>query len=71
MRSNGIFPHFKTIAANLKKMRVEKGISQRVLADISDSQIVRIETAKNNPTICTIKIIAQALEVEPKDLLDF
>lgn len=66
--------YLKAFAANLKKIREEKGLSQRVLAakaDISDSQIIRIETAKTNPTICTVKIIAQALGIEPKDLLDF
>ncbi|MCC6516111.1 MAG: helix-turn-helix transcriptional regulator [Chitinophagales bacterium] len=42
-----------------------------MMADIFKNQIYNLENGKNNCTICTIKAIAEALNVPPKDLLDF
>ncbi len=64
----------KKFGNNLKRIRHKKGLSQRALgnkAGIEDSQIRRIEKAKINTSLSTIVAIAKALEVEPKDLMDF
>lgn len=58
----------------IRQIRERKNLSQQSLADISDlpkTTIGRIERAEINPTIKTLVKIANALEIEPKDLLDF
>ncbi len=55
-------------------VRKKRGFTQEDLAyntEISLSQIARIETGRINPTVCTLKILAQGMEVELKDLFDF
>ena len=59
---------------NLRKIRKSKGLSMEMLsyaAEMEYSQISRIELGKINTTISTLKQLADALEVEPKELLDF
>jgi transcriptional regulator with XRE-family HTH domain len=59
---------------NLRKIRLEKNLSQQELCDEADiplSQIGRIERGEVNTTISTILALSNALEVEPKALLDF
>ncbi|MCX6199998.1 MAG: helix-turn-helix transcriptional regulator [Bacteroidetes bacterium] len=63
----------KQFAKNLKKIREEKNFTQEKLAyqsGLSLSQIARIETAKTNPTLCTIVVIAKTLKVDASLLLD-
>lgn len=58
----------------LKQLRGERKLSQEDLAynsGLSLSQIARIETAKINPTLCTLIIIANTLKVHPRELMDF
>ncbi|MCU7614058.1 helix-turn-helix domain-containing protein [Chryseobacterium sp. GMJ5] len=58
----------------LKKLRIEKKMSQEELANSSDipiSQIGRIERGEINTTLSTIYAISQALEVNIKELFDF
>ena len=58
-------------AANLKKVREEKGFSQQDLADecdISKSTLQRIEWGKLNPTIAMVKSITDALKINFTDL---
>jgi transcriptional regulator with XRE-family HTH domain len=58
----------------LKQLRGERKMSQEELAyssGLSLSQIARIETAKSNPTLCTIVIIANTLKVNLRELVDF
>jgi predicted transcriptional regulator len=58
----------------MKKIRSEKNITQEELvytSGLSLSQIARVETAKVNPTLCTVFVIARYLEVSPKELVDF
>lgn len=61
------------IAENLKKLRAERGLSlEKVarLADLSLNTIVKIENGVNtNPTIETVKKIADALGVSLDDLM--
>jgi DNA-binding XRE family transcriptional regulator len=64
----------KAFAIHLKKVRSECGFTQEALsheADISTSQIARIETASINPTLSTIFQIARALGVPASRLFEF
>lgn len=61
-------------AQNLKRIRKEKHLKQDdflVVSGISRSMIAMVETAKTDITLSKLKIIADVLGVEPKDLLDF
>lgn len=63
-----------SLGIHIRQIRERKNLSQQDLADdcgISKSQIARIERAKINTTVKTLVKIANALEVEPKELLDF
>ena len=55
---------------NLRKFREAKELSMQQLANIAEiekSQIARIEIGKSDPRLSTVLIIAQALELDPKD----
>ena len=59
---------------NLKMIRKSQNLTQNELADLAKigrSQIIRIEQGQINTTISTILVLARALEVPAKDLLDF
>ncbi|TCN60835.1 XRE family transcriptional regulator [Flavobacterium circumlabens] len=59
---------------HVRQLREKKGISQKDLANdcgITKSQISRIEVAKINTSVKTLVKIANALDVEPKELFDF
>lgn len=59
---------------NLRRLRLERNLTQEDLAgkaDLTLSQIGRIERGQFNTTISTIKIIALALDIPPKELLNF
>lgn len=59
---------------HIKQLREKKGISQEDLAndcDIPRNQIGRIERAEISTGIKTLVKIANALDVEPKELFDF
>lgn len=61
-------------AKNLKRIRKEKHMKQDdflAINGISRSMIAMVETAKSDITLSKLKIIADALNVEPKELLDF
>lgn len=62
------------IARNIKKLRKEKGISQdklSKLADVAFHTITKIETGDTpNPTVDTVKKIAEALDVSVDALLN-
>jgi len=68
----------ETFIANLgihiRQLREKKNLSQQDLADdcgIPKSQIARIERAKINTTVKTLVKIANALDIEPKELFNF
>jgi len=64
----------KKFGIKLKQIRVEKGFSQEMLAndaDIPVNQVGRIERAEIKTTLGTIYKLADALQVAPKELLDF
>ena len=61
-------------ATNLKKLRKIKNIKQDdflAVDGISRSTIAMVETAKTDITLSKLKIIADVLGVDPKELLDF
>ena len=66
--------YIKKFGDNLRNIRHNKGISQgrlSLLADLPLSQVGRIERGEINTTIITLSKLANALQVEPKLLLDF
>jgi transcriptional regulator with XRE-family HTH domain len=63
----------RSIDERIRKLRNEKGISQEELANEADiplSQIGRIERGETNPTISSLYVISQALDIELKSLVD-
>ncbi len=62
------------LGIHIRQLRERKNLSQQDLANdcnIPKSQIARIERAKINTTVRTLIKIANALEIEPKELLNF
>ena len=62
------------IGTRIRELRKKSNLSQEDLANEADiplSQIGRIERGENNPTISTLYVIAAALNVELKTLVDF
>lgn len=61
------------IGARIREIRREKGLTQMELAfkcnDKDYSQINRVELGKVNFSVSYLGLLADALEVEPKDLL--
>lgn len=61
------------VARNIRKHRKRKKISQEKLAEISGlhrTYIGAIERSERNITLNTLQLIANALNVEAKDLLE-
>lgn len=66
--------NLKKFGKHLEKLRNDKKLSLRKLADIADvdfSQIHRIEKGLSNPKLIMILALAEALEITPSELLDF
>ena len=64
----------KKVGNRIKSLRKEKGLSQEALAcdaNVARSTISMIETAQNDITLSKMKKIAEALNVEPYELLKF
>ena len=63
------------LARNLKKLREKKGLSQdrlAKLADVANNTIIKIEQGENiNPTLATLKKIAEALGVGLDELTGY
>lgn len=67
-------PFLKKLGRHLKNLRQKKGMTQLELAVSMDNyaeQISRIERGELNVTICTLKKIADALELPLQELFDF
>ena len=66
--------HIPAIAQNIRRLRHAKGFSQdklSKLADLSFHTITKIEAGDTpNPTIDTVRKIAEALDVSIDDLLN-
>ena len=62
------------LGIHIRQLRERKDLSQQNLADMCNfpkSTLARIERAEMNTSIKTLVKIANALEIEPKELLDF
>jgi len=63
----------QNLSKNIKKLREAKGLSQEKLArlaDVANNTLIKMETGENkNPTLETLKKVAQALEVSVDDLI--
>lgn len=62
------------LGKRIRQLRESKGISQVVLShliEIERSNMSRIESGNTNPTSFLLYRIAQKLEVEPSELLNF
>ena len=65
-------PILELFGQNVRKLRVERGLSQEQLADkagLHRTYIGMIERAEKNITLCNIEKIAKALDVNVKDFL--
>ncbi|HQW83396.1 MAG TPA: helix-turn-helix transcriptional regulator [Ferruginibacter sp.] len=66
--------YLKAFGANLKKKRKKLGYSQEKLAyesEIELRQIGRIERGEINTGILSVKIIAETLKIDKRELFDF
>jgi transcriptional regulator with XRE-family HTH domain len=57
---------------NLRRLRNEKGLSQEALefdSGLSKNVVGNLERGEANPTLTTIKALAKALGVSPKELV--
>lgn len=66
----------KLVGKRIKEVRESKGISQVELVGkmqgiIDPTNISRIESGRTNPTVFTLFRIAEALEINPSELLNF
>ena len=62
----------RLVGRNVRRIRLEKGLTQEQFADVSGfSQqcISGLESGKRNPTVVTLHELAQALGVSPVELI--
>jgi len=60
-------------AANVRRLRAEKGLTQDALAQgasMDPAEIRRIESGRRDPGVRVLTRVAAGLEVKPADLLD-
>lgn len=60
------------VAQNLKRIRIENGLSQEDLADragLNRSYIGMVERQENSPTVDTLEALADALQVDAAEFL--
>jgi len=63
----------KALAANVRRLRKEKGWTQDVLAaeiDVEQGVISRIENGRANPTLLVLETLATALAVRVEQLFE-
>ena len=64
----------KAFGKNLKKIRLESGLSQEELnfrSELSKNMVGMIERGEVNPTLTTIDVLAKGLGVSVKKLMDY
>lgn len=72
LRRDPVF--IKKFGTNLRVIRTSKGMTQEKLADMAEiprSQVSEIERGVGNPTISTVKLLADILGVEIHKLFIF
>jgi transcriptional regulator with XRE-family HTH domain len=63
----------QAFAANVRRIRLQRGLSQERLAELADlhmTDIARIETLRRDPGVKVVAKIAYGLEVSASELLD-
>jgi len=66
--------YITAFAANLRQLRINKELTLNEIyrrAKMELSSVERIEKRQSNVTISTLFALAKALELHPKELLDF
>lgn len=74
MISNKDTKFLQAFGNNLRKIRESKDLSQEALSlkmGTTPSQVGRIERGEINPTVSTIKVLAEALGLQIADLFQF
>ncbi|PHQ30893.1 transcriptional regulator [Leeuwenhoekiella nanhaiensis] len=66
----------KNVGKNIQRIREQKGLSQfdlitKMLGEFDVTNVSRIESGRNNPTLFTLYRIAKALDVSLPQLLDY
>ena len=62
------------VGARIKQLREERNMNQQDLADLCNfdkSDMSKIESGQANPTLKTLQIISQALQVKVLELFNF
>jgi transcriptional regulator with XRE-family HTH domain len=62
----------RLVGRNVRRIRLAKGLTQEQFADVSgftQQYISGLESGQRNPTVVSLFELAQALGVEPVDLL--
>jgi len=62
----------ETFGANVRKVRLERGMTLEVLADevgLAYTYVGQIERGRRNPTLDVVERVAAVLKVEPLELL--
>ena len=64
----------QNLAKNIERLRKAKGLSQEKLArlaDVANNTLIKMESGENkNPTLETLKKVAEALEVSVDELIN-
>lgn len=66
--------YFNILGANIRTLRIKRKLTQEQLADLCDlhrTYIGAIERGDRNVSLKNIVIIAQALNIEPSELLSY
>ena len=66
--------YIKEFGLHLRKLRLERNLSQEQLAaksDLAFSQIGRFERGVRSPTLSTLLSLSRGLDIDPKELLAF
>jgi DNA-binding XRE family transcriptional regulator len=69
-----MMPTMRFVGAKLRRLREERFVSQRDLAkraEVSPTTILHLETGENpNPRLSTVRKIAEALGIDPNELVE-
>lgn len=63
----------KLVGRNVRKYRLERGMTQEVFAErsgLGQNYLSDLERGKRNPTVVTLWELAQALDVKPSSLIE-
>jgi transcriptional regulator with XRE-family HTH domain len=66
-------PLIRLAAMNIKQLRIQKGLSQEDLAELSGyhrTYIGSVERGERNITLSTLESLAATLKIEPSKLLE-